>query len=604
MNSRTTKFLLAAAAGLFLYIYFVERRGLDTDQQKARAARVLPQLKPDAITALEITTTNMLLRAEASTDGWRLMVPSPYAGQRTLIEGFLDSLANLTRVTQLTANDVRSLPKGYEGLGLEPAQVTIVVTQGGQRHELRLGSRTVVGGNLYARLVGQDSVLVADATILDRVPADVYAWRDRRLTGQRGSSADGFEVRRKGLAPMEITRDPATRKWRVLAPIQARADNAFVDQLLELLQTASVSRFLPDASAADLEGFGLQPPELELSLKKGTNELASIRFGRTLTNDLNTVYGQVADGRSVVAVDKGVVEVLRSPISQFRDHRLISIEGVEAQRFEVEAHETFAVERRTDGSWWVLARKPFRADMELLQAAFNRVASLTIVDFLSDAVADYTPFGLTAPSRRYRVFGPAQESAKTNAPVGEVWVGTNMVSDRIAVRRPDEGSVYAAKLEEVLRLPHSAFQLRDRKIVDFSVTNLVAVTAREKGKTMGLSRSQNGSWTLPAEYQGKLELNAILETAHKLGSMKAVAWVGQGQDALDRLGFATDGFEIRIEILKDAEPLTHWIRFGRKAPSGNRYAAISLDGEWIAFEFPAGLYSDVINYLNVSEAGK
>lgn len=246
MKSRTPKILFATALALFLYIYFVERRGLDTEGQQARAARVLPGLKPDAVTGIQITISNQVLRLETTSEGWRIVSPSVYPAQKTLVEGLLDTLAGLSRVTYLTASDVAGLPKGLGGLGFEPAWATVVIMEGASRSELLFGSRTVVGGNVYTRLLGQDGVMVVDASVLARLTADHYTWRDRRLAGARAVGIDHFEVRRKNFPPMDLERDAATRRWRVTTPIQARADTTFVDGILEALQSSAAVRFLPD----------------------------------------------------------------------------------------------------------------------------------------------------------------------------------------------------------------------------------------------------------------------------------------------------------------------------------------------------------------------
>jgi len=602
MKSRTPKILFATALALFLYIYFVERRGLDTEGQHARAARVLPGLRPDAVTGIQITISNQVLRLETGSEGWRIVSPSVYPAQTTLVEGLLDTLAGLSRVTYLTAADVAGLPKGLGGLGFEPAWATVVIMEGTSRSELLFGSRTVVGGNVYTRLLGQDGVMVVDASVLGRLTADHYTWRDRRLAGARAVGIDHFEVRRKNFPPMDLERDAATRRWRVTTPIQARADTTFVDGILEALQSSAAVRFLPDASAAELENFGLQPPELELGLKKGTNELVTLRFGKTLTNDLGLVYAQITEGRGVVAVDKNIADVLRAPIALYRDRHLLSIAVPGVKRMEVEATERFAVEKRGD-AWWVLGKTTFRGDTEWIESALARVASLEIVDFLSDAVADYSPFGLVEPARRYRLLsgaaGGVGGGVATNQVLAEVLVGTNLV-DRIVVRRGDESSVYAAKLGEVLRVPHSAYQLRDRKVAEFHVTNVTAVAIRSKSNALDITRSQNGTFTPPEGVQ----LAAVLEVIHRIGKLEAVSWVAQGKDAMARLGFDDSKYELRVDTLRNTEARSHWIRFGRKAPDGNTYAAALLDGEWVVFEFPAGLYRDVVTYLVVPEPVK
>ena len=603
MSSKTTRILFAIALAMLAYIFLVERKGLTTDSKALQARRVFQQLRPDAVSMIEVTLSNQVTRIEFATEGWRIITPSPYPAQRTLVEGFLDALANLDRVSSLSAKEVMEVPQGLAGFGLEPPVASVLVVQGDLRQEIRFGHPTVVGGRVYARLLGQDGILIVDTSILEKLPENTFAWRDRRLVGQRASGVDGFEIRRKGLAPMELRRDLASLKWRIVAPIQARGDSIYVNELLELLQSSNADRFFPDASMSELESFGLRPAELELALKKGTNEISTLRFGKALTNDVNFVYAQIAEGRGVVAVDKVVTDILKAPIAQYRDKHLISVPKEAVTRVEIDALENFVLERRQDSNWWVMTSSPFLADPGLVEAAIQRLASLSIVEFLSDAVVDYSPFGLARPSRKFRLFAGPVSGAQTNQLLAEVHMGTNLV-DRIIARRADEGSVYSAPLAEVLRLPHAAFQVRDRRILQYSVTNLTGVTFRQKGNTFGLARSQNGSWSLPKEYQGKLELSAVLEILHRLGQVEVMSWIGRGDELMKRLGFEESGYELRIETLVGSNPSLRWLRFGRRTPSGNVYAAVSIEGEWIVFEFPTSIFTDVTTFLTVPGASK
>ncbi len=599
MNARTTWILVATAVAMFLLIVFVERRGLDTASRAKEAARVIPHLKPAQVTSLEVSFSNQVVRLEMKENAWRITSPGSYPAQRHLVESFLDSLAALTRIASLNEADVAKQTNGLAGFGLEPPQATVLISQGRTVQELRLGTRAIVGDAIYARVLGQEGVLVTHASVLGKIQADIHAWRDRRLLGDKATGLDRLEIRRTGLAPVELQREGAARQWRLTNPLQARADTLFVDQVLESLLTSQIARFVADPASSDAGSYGLQPPEIELGLKKGTNEIATLRFGKPVTNEVNLVYAQTSEDRSIVAVGKAVSDLLKAPIAQFRNRQILPFSVADARRIEVQALETFAIEQHPDGSWWGSGKKLFKADKEIVTSILERLKGLEVVEFLSDVVPDYAPMGLTVPSRRYRVITSTPAAASTNLVAADLEIGTNLV-DRIVVRRADEPSVYAVKLAEVLMLPHSAFQVRDRKLWDFYWTNLTAVTVKQKGRVIGFARSPNGSW--PASESLQASMPAVLETLYRLCQERAVDWVAQGSDALARLGFNERAFEIKLETLEGKDVRSHGLRFGMITPKRNVYAAIVFDGNWTVFEFPGGLYKDILTYLSVPGA--
>jgi len=99
VNTRPTVFLLAAAAILFAFIYFVER-----PRQAARIApssRVLPELDPAKIAALEVQVGGgaRVIRVEKTNSPgksnplWQLTKPDAYPAAGALIERLLQELA-------------------------------------------------------------------------------------------------------------------------------------------------------------------------------------------------------------------------------------------------------------------------------------------------------------------------------------------------------------------------------------------------------------------------------------------------------------------------------------------------------------------------------
>ena len=112
----------------------------------------------------------------------------------------------------------------------------------------------------------------------------------------------------------------ATNKlWRMVYPLQARANNAKTEESLQMLQSVRVRQFVPDDPRADLETFGLQPPELEVALGQGTNTIARLQFGKSPTNDTRLVYARRVGLNAIVAVPKDLLAPWYASVNDFRD---------------------------------------------------------------------------------------------------------------------------------------------------------------------------------------------------------------------------------------------------------------------------------------------
>jgi hypothetical protein len=75
-----------------------------------------------------------------------------------------------------------------------------------------------------------------------------------------------------------------------------------------------------------LEAYGFNTPELELTLAQGTNQLVTLQFGKSPTNDSTLVYARRAGLPAVVTVERQALELWRAAqLNDFRDPHLVTV---------------------------------------------------------------------------------------------------------------------------------------------------------------------------------------------------------------------------------------------------------------------------------------
>ena len=240
---------------------------------------------------------------------------------------------------------------------------------------------------------------------------------------------------------------------------------------------------------------------------------------------------------------------------------------------------------------------------------FTNLYALEIVEFEKDVVspAALPAYGLAPPVRSYRFFGPSgtptpNENAGTTPELARLDFGSNRV-DTVWVRRGDEDSVYTTKLGDSLRLPQAAYELRDRQIWSFSLTNLLSITIHYQGESQTIDRKSNGILALAVGSQGIIpEVEALRETLRQLSELRAVEWVAQGKDRLATYGLAQSEEKHRI-VLKVQEGDSSrklGLDFGKMGTDYCPYAAVELDGQVLVFKFPVVLYHGYVQkYLTL-----
>ncbi len=592
MNYRNTWFWVAVAAVLFAFILLFHPT---KPKAPSGPAKVLPGLKAAAVTAVEVMPKGKLeIRVDRTNDTWQLTRPLPYPAQSASIDNLLTTLEQLTPATRITEAEVANRFNVDEDYGFANPQFTVRLRQADSVRSLRIGRRTEPGDQVFVQVIGVEGVYVVDAELLKSVPQTANEWRDTTLLNLKGLVIDHLAVT-NGTKIFALQRDDPNAPWRMVWPIQARADNAKIEESLRRLQHLRIRQFI-DAKA-DLEALGLQPPDLELALGQGTNALLRLQFGKSPTNDASLVYARCCDQDTLGTVANEALEPWRAPVNEFRDPHLLAL-TVPVETIVVQGEDTFSVQRQTNNTWRALPQN-FPADAGLVQDLLSALTELRVVQFVQDNVTELglPAYGLAPPRRRYTLNAAPGDpaAATTNTMLAELNFGTNQ-EDNVFVKRGDESYVYAVKLADFERLPAASWQLRERAIWNFSTNDVARLLISQQGKQRQLIRRGPYEWSLAPGSQGSIDDLGVEETVRGLTQLSAAAWVARGAQNRARFGFSDDGYQLTFE-LKDGQKAV--LEFGGQAPSGFPYAAVTLDGELWIFEFPVRLYWDVLRCLSI-----
>lgn len=606
MNWKSTWILLGLATGLFAFIFLFERRLPTTDTPPAR----LFSFKASQITNIQLRVTNhLMLRVERARAGamWNYSFPISYPAKVPAVEWLIQSLEEAIPLTLIPKRELDATKRTIAEFGLDVPQATLTLQHGGQRTELMFGARTPIGDGVYVQVLNDPDIHVLSAEIAARLPRSFQDWREISLLPSSGITMNRVEVHSAGRG---FTLDiDAARRLVLSKPTIARADPAKFSVFLDKLLNAQVTQFITDNPRADLEQYGLQPPEAEVSFLVTTNEPFTLQFamqfGKSPTNDPSVVYARRMTTTNIVLVPKTVLEAVQISHGDMRDLHLVSFQPGLLDNVEVigaSAAEGFVVRRQTNNTWAVTEPQPDTADtatmgewLELMSRLEGTVEKDVVTDF-------ETPYGLATPGRRYLL-----KTSVTNA--------TGVVSNRILAqldlgitqdrkvfaRRPDEATVYSLPKEEVARLPREAWQLRDRRVWSFTTNDISRVTIRYNDRTRTLQRSGAGSWSIAGGEGILSSVNPVLEEImFRLGNLYAGVWVARGEEKRAALGFTGNTSKITIELRNGEKPQTRFIELGRPgiSPTGLPYALTEIDGQTWFFEIaPATLYFEIVRDL-------
>ncbi len=595
MNSKTTGiwFVIAASLAAFIFIFqhWLRPAGGET-------SAILPGLQPAAVTSVQVVPPDALeIRADLTNGVWRLTKPVVYPAQSAAIGTLLDTLQQLKTGSPISAADLRAR-NGTEAEFGFGNPTSLVIESGGHRWQLQIGHKTAPGSEVYLRAGGVNGIFVADADLLKLVPRSADDWRDSALV-DAGRSFDWIVLTNsaKGLA-VELRRDPTNNLWRMIRPLQARADTGHIADALQRLQSAHVTQFIPADVKTDPAAFGLQPAALDLWLGNGTNASA-LHLGKSPTNDPAQVYARREGWNTILATAGEPLLPWYGSINSFRDTNLVELTAPVAE-IEMLGPETnhFILQRQGPNDWKI-AGDPFPVDAANVQSFIKTLASMRISEFVQDVVTapNLPAYGLTPPQREIILRSKAGD---TNAVMEHLLLGAS--TNGVFVRRADEDpiSIYAIKAEDFTRLQEAGdWEFRDRHVWSFNTNDVAQVTLRQNGMMRQLVRNGPGQWTLTAASgpQSIATDPSIEQAVGQISQLTTEGWLGHFVTDPQNYGFNTNNLQIAIE-LKNGRKFT--VDFGLPIYNGNKaLAATTLDGERWVFIFPEVPYFYVLHYLTI-----
>jgi hypothetical protein len=596
MNSKGTWFWFLLAVGLFLFILLVERHWNQPPPGAGQPLKLIADLQPNVVTNLQIRCGQQVVRLNREGDAWQLTAPVHYPAQPVLVKNLLEALVRLDRRTPIYSIS------SYADYGLADPQAVIFVQVGAKRSEIQLGNLTPAGDQVYVRHVGIEGIYTAEAALLKLIPTSANAWRTLALlTSPTSTMFDRFEVRSpaRGLG-FSLNYNLTNRFWRLSKPMQARADHGKVENLLRKFLEGRITEFVTDDPAADLERFGLQPPAAELVLGNGTNDILSIQFGISPTNRPDLVYARRLSHTNVVLIPREMADTLQVPFTEFRDRHLLTFPPNAVSQIELRGQENILIRKQGTNLWRILEPQEWPADAAMVRELIADLYSLEVAEFEKDVVTDFAGYGLVQPLLQVLLKTTAPPTTNTttttNIVLAQADFGTN-VQTRLFAHRPDENSVYAIREEDFLKLPAFAWQLRDRRIWNFSITNVARLTISQQGRVNQFIRKGTNDWMFAPGSQGILNEFAVEEIAFRLGDLTANAWLDRGETARTQSGFSRDGYRVEIEVREGDRLQNYVVDFGKPSRAQVPLACVTLDGQPWIFDFPWQLYQMMIRDL-------
>ncbi len=344
-------------------------------------------------------------------------------------------------------------------------------------------------------------------------------------------------------------REVALRKqdgeWRLVKPIEARADDAAVKALLGSLTGAQIQRTL-DELPADLASFGLDAPNPTVRLGTAAGDLPPIAVGKNAAVGGN-VYVRIGDAPKVLLTPATIRTALDKQAKDLRDKQLLTFKDDDVTRIEIApaGGATVALVRK-EKDVWTLEPGGQPTDLTEVRSYLSSLRAARAIDFPDTTAA---AAGLDAPRLTVTAqLGPAGSQSLLLG--GETTEGTQK---QVFAKRSDQPTIVTLGDWSFRTLGKDAWQFRDKTVLGFGDDRVGRIVLERKdGPGATLVHGQPGGWTVDGAEQSRG--GAIQRFVEDLRELKGSSIAQEPAKDIGRFGLGAP--DIRITIVdRDQQPI-------------------------------------------------
>jgi uncharacterized protein DUF4340 len=275
------------------------------------------------------------------------------------------------------------------------------------------------------------------------------------------------------------------KPWRLVKPVGADADQTQANNLARAIADGVMVRTVDD-KPADVAPFGLKPPTTTITVTTFDNKtLPSIEVGKSTPIGFNA-YVRLSGSPAVLLTEGAFAAGMNKTVNDLRVRDLMAFKIDDVQKLIITRDNGQTVEIDRDGeNWKIVKPAQYPADDMAVRMALSTLVNARATDFISDAPASVTQYGLEKPhltatvvlkngDQQSMLFGFKQNEAGKSG---------------IFVRRGERAPVYAVAEYLMTSLDKSALDFRDRTLVKVDPETIDTVKFKNSDGEFTLKRA-------------------------------------------------------------------------------------------------------------------
>jgi hypothetical protein len=524
MKWKTTLILFVIAAGVFAYLFFIERNRPGTEEAARQSQNVL-NFSREKIDGLVIQNGDDKIDIRRNDNKWRLETPIKDQADASLVNNLLLDLENWQKDAAISAKEMEADKNKLSDYGLANPKLRLKLLGPDAPSEIFFGKDAALEGKMYVRFENSKETFLASQSVKKAIDKKPEEFRDRKLTDLIMAQVVRA-VLKTPAGEMELQKKDD--HWDIAKPLHTRADDQKVSDLIAQVTTARIQQFVAD-DRGDLHPYGLAEPRGSLTLfAQDDKQGQTLQIGGVPEKEKDQVYVRFSPRGFVYTLPKKIEEILNNKPNDLRDRHLVRIDTKILDRLTTDAPgKGKTVLARKGENWTIASRNNAPANSSEVRRLIDTLQNEQVTKFVENVASNLAKYGLDKPQLIVTFSSFASENtAETKAgeqPFASVAFG-KVEGDNVYARVGDEPFVVAVRRTVLDQIFTDPLQWQELSIFNFKPEQIhrVTVTTDEE---FALVRGANNQWNW-AKGSGTINQTNVQSLLNTLGRLQAVRWIG------------------------------------------------------------------------------
>lgn len=338
-------------------------------------------LRPDTLVSIQFEYTNLVVECIKENGTWMTGGSERGLGRAdvALVHQLMSGLNSMGKGTTITAKQLEMRGLDISEYGLAEPSVRIVAVDNKGQHTWLIGRKAPLSEMLYAKQGNGEDIYTISAQLLEIIPTQSDALRDRTLFS--GKTAGTRRIELRGTSGfVQILKDPK-EGWQIQQPVAATADPQGVEELLEKMYLLRIEEFVAE-NVSDFAVYGLQGDTGQMALGGADGTSRMLMIGDEISDRPGMVYARRTDDTSVFALQSDVLNLLNTNLNDLRDVRVLPLPPAKISYMSVErGGEQIELVQEKSGKWFITKPISWEANPRAVEKVLNFWDVAVITDF-------------------------------------------------------------------------------------------------------------------------------------------------------------------------------------------------------------------------------